>query len=988
MAVNKTKIRHLVLGFSLVEIILAVGLFGLFATALLGLLMDSYGSNFLAAEKNQATLYAQQGIDATLSIRRQAWNLLINGDHSLTNNLGHWEFSGTADLLVDKYNRVVSISNICRDGSNNIVDCTQAGASLDLYTKKAVCKVSYTSINHIPNNIELVTYLTNWQSRDWFSTNWFLGSGQSYWSNASKYDSDDGNIDYATAGEIKLAQTAGLKNQNWNLDIETDYVYDPNKIEIINGIAWLKSLGVEYSDQSQNAGFDSSSGWSFSWWDQDWGEVWPSGSRRSSGGNPGGYYRLIVPRSKNNLVGGWTERSFTVSQSNLSSVKLNFDWRVEQKSGAVPNTFRLYVFIDKNAGVEPVIGNQVWASPELKSLSPIPSIWNNVTNIDVSSAVSGPGTYYLKLAVWVETPNQNSGQFTVGYDNAKVVWSWNGAGYPTDKPTIEPAASFTANQLQNWHGFSEQASKNGGEIYYQLSNDNGSTWRYWNGSTWAAAGATNYNTATQINAHFKDFLIDPNNFKFKAFLVSSGTQLVGLDAVGVYYATAEGKYWGNEFLVTQLGQTGDIDDSNKKVSLRFTARQSKLVNQIRVYQASTSGLGTFRVGLQADNGSGQPSGTYLASGTYLNILNGWQSVTISPNIALVKDKIYHIVISRQSGSTKAYRFSLPQNNFWTYDNLADPNLNVLWTTNGGTTWSVLAKTPIFVLRYTDNTFNGMPCHNFITDNNSYSRIYGNRQRGQSFIYSGDDLEVSGASFYVRKRSASAPEDDLYVSLYSLSDNLELASSTLATASQITDSYSWQTANFAKTKILTNGKEYRISLYSPLTSSNLAYDIYVMENTNNSVYNNLNYLGTEARYSLTNNGGNSWNYYNQYDSAFRLIYYPTSTGYAPFGFFLSSAFDTGSPSSFNILSWDQIIPACSPACEIKLQLRTAPDAGGFPGSWTDWFGQTGSGSYFTNPTGTLLPLNLNFNQWVQYRVELTGDGNNTPVLNQIKINYTP
>lgn len=113
-----------------------------------------------------------------------------------------------------------------------------------------------------------------------------------------------------------------------------------------------------------------------------------------------------------------------------------------------------------------------------------------------------------------------------------------------------------------------------------------------------------------------------------------------------------------------------------------------------------------------------------------------------------------------------------------------------------------------------------------------------------------------------------------------------------------------------------------------------------------------------------------------------------TGFATFGTFTSSAFDTGASSSFNIIEWSDSIPACSPVCTIQTQLRTAPDAGGSPGAWTSWFGASGADTFFTDKIGTVMPTALNFNQWMQYRVELAGDGLDTPILNDITVNYTP
>ncbi|MCH7759370.1 hypothetical protein IID20_03370 [Patescibacteria group bacterium] len=105
-----------------------------------------------------------------------------------------------------------------------------------------------------------------------------------------------------------------------------------------------------------------------------------------------------------------------------------------------------------------------------------------------------------------------------------------------------------------------------------------------------------------------------------------------------------------------------------------------------------------------------------------------------------------------------------------------------------------------------------------------------------------------------------------------------------------------------------------------------------------------------------------------------------------GYFISSAFDMGDSSPIQTVEWDQSIPTCSPTCEIRLQIRAAPDASGSPGTWTNWYGENGVDTYFTNADGTIIPLGLNNNQWMQYRVELIGDNLDTPILQEARINY--
>lgn len=112
----------------------------------------------------------------------------------------------------------------------------------------------------------------------------------------------------------------------------------------------------------------------------------------------------------------------------------------------------------------------------------------------------------------------------------------------------------------------------------------------------------------------------------------------------------------------------------------------------------------------------------------------------------------------------------------------------------------------------------------------------------------------------------------------------------------------------------------------------------------------------------------------------------SSGYALSGSLVSSAFDMGNSSPVQIIEWDESIPSCSPVCSLRFQVRTAPDSSGSPGTWTDWYGSTGSGTYFTSAGGTTISVDLNDNQWVQYRVELAGDGVDTPILEEVRTYY--
>lgn len=104
-------------------------------------------------------------------------------------------------------------------------------------------------------------------------------------------------------------------------------------------------------------------------------------------------------------------------------------------------------------------------------------------------------------------------------------------------PTIIPDNQFSAPQVSQWLSFTETATKAGNsEIYYQLSEDNGSTWLYYDGSGWVnAVNPNDYNTAAEINNNISSFSTNNNQLKFKAFLYSDGTEQVQLDNINIVY---------------------------------------------------------------------------------------------------------------------------------------------------------------------------------------------------------------------------------------------------------------------------------------------------------------------------------------------------------------------------------------------------------------------------------------------------------------------
>lgn len=208
------------------------------------------------------------------------------------------------------------------------------------------------------------------------------------------------------------------------------------------------------------------------------------------------------------------------------------DWKAVSIIGA-PLSYVLYVFIGTNSGNPTIDGpNQVWTSGNISGITSFAT----TTPIDIKSKIPTAGTYYIKIAAYVNCQTGVDCAATAGFDNVIVNWSKIVVSYASDKPTTTPVASLGMLKTISWNTFEETATKNGGEIYYQLSPDNGTNWWYYNGTAWATTTSIiNYNTATDVNSNISKFTTSTNQIKWRAYLSGSGSQQVILDNVRITY---------------------------------------------------------------------------------------------------------------------------------------------------------------------------------------------------------------------------------------------------------------------------------------------------------------------------------------------------------------------------------------------------------------------------------------------------------------------
>lgn len=153
-------------GMSLLEVIVAAAIFSLIGVAMITLVVGGFNALQRGGDQTEAEALAQEGIEAFRSIRDGAWNELIYSQSAVEVFGNEWIFTGEGtDEIIGQYTRTITVGDVCRDGSNDIMVCP--GTYTDLHSKKITCIVSWSPMNGVTNSVERVSYLTNWDSLTW-----------------------------------------------------------------------------------------------------------------------------------------------------------------------------------------------------------------------------------------------------------------------------------------------------------------------------------------------------------------------------------------------------------------------------------------------------------------------------------------------------------------------------------------------------------------------------------------------------------------------------------------------------------------------------------------------------------------------------------------------------------------------------------------------------------------------------------------------------
>lgn len=129
-------------GMSLVEVIVAIGIFSIITTTGVGVFITSSKLTTVAEQKQAALYYARDGLEAVRSIKSDDFARLTNGTHGLALVDNAWELQDSSDA---------------RDGYTREIYISDAGTEI----KEITSKVAWEGIFG-DSELSLTTQLTDW----------------------------------------------------------------------------------------------------------------------------------------------------------------------------------------------------------------------------------------------------------------------------------------------------------------------------------------------------------------------------------------------------------------------------------------------------------------------------------------------------------------------------------------------------------------------------------------------------------------------------------------------------------------------------------------------------------------------------------------------------------------------------------------------------------------------------------------------------------
>jgi PKD repeat protein len=289
----------------------------------------------------------------------------------------------------------------------------------------------------------------------------------------------------------------------------------------------------------------------------------------------------------------------------------------------------------------------------------------------------------------------------------------------------------------------------------------------------------------------------------------------------IVYASSD-EYYGNQLRATSATYSPYLDSDGEKLSFRFTAQDSKDVNEVAIFITPFDTLNKryqYTIGLQSDN-SGEPSGTWMNNNnvSWVGGDREWRWFTLSNSVSLTNGTVYHLVVEALDANSSdciCFRGTHPKTSIRSNDNFIpthsvhDPQLRQIYY--NGASWSVQSRTVCFLIKYTDGKMLGLP-YDMIDIN---AKVYGGATQCQ-VIDPEEDIAINTLGFWVRKLGNPS----------TLNITLEQPKGTVhrfvvIDPSDVSSIYSWKQGSI-QPFVLRKGETYYLCAKSP---SSDAYNYY-------------------------------------------------------------------------------------------------------------------------------------------------------------------
>lgn len=148
-------------GFSLVEILVCIGVFAAIVFAAVGVFIISQELVQIARTKTKGVYHLKDYVEKIKNTKRFDWSTLVNGRYLYVDNAGNWELqTTTTGEVVGAYTRYVDITSGRRDVTGTLVP---SGGTVDPSTKLITITVSWTGIKAgtLTESFYVTRYLDN-----------------------------------------------------------------------------------------------------------------------------------------------------------------------------------------------------------------------------------------------------------------------------------------------------------------------------------------------------------------------------------------------------------------------------------------------------------------------------------------------------------------------------------------------------------------------------------------------------------------------------------------------------------------------------------------------------------------------------------------------------------------------------------------------------------------------------------------------------------